>query len=317
MLEAQRVEAERLRQQLEKEYRSRKADLRAQFEFAETEQERAQLAFLMNSLDDALTAGEQAISAGYNSARAQVTQLARASQESAAVEQAAVEGLFTQAAGQLSGRVQDLAQQVGPGAGLMGDALSGAEDFYNLLATDAAREAALGQRLSGVIGRDIAAGQERMYLQEASQQADLARSGMQTRASLTAQQQAAVAQRIAEDRRTFVNALQRLQSDINARGGQIDMSALGTYDREAQLAFSEADTRRRLAADAQQQAAAFAFQREMMDRDREERLARGETPEFEREMLDFARNLQVWNSLPDEIKTPDLWSEIFGRDLPS
>jgi hypothetical protein len=197
----------------------------------------------------------------------------------------------------------------------MGDALSGAEDFYSLLATDAAREAALGERLSGVVGRDIAAGEQRMALQEAAQQADLTRSGMQTRASLTAQQQAAVSQRIAEDRRTFVNALQRLQSDISSRGGQIDMSQLGTYTDAARISAQEADTMRRLAADAGQQQAAFGFQREMMDRDLQERIARGETPERQRELLEFAAARELWATLPDEVKSPDLWSEIFGRPL--
>lgn len=315
MLEAQRVEAERLRQQLEREYRSRKADLRAQFEFAETEQERAQLAFLMNSLDEALTAGQGAISAGYQAATGQVRQLAAQQQEAAQLETAAVQGLFGQAQKRLGGRVEELAQQVGPGAGLMGDALSGSQDFYNLLATDAAREAALGERLSGVVARDISAGEQRMALQEAAQQADLTRSGMQTRASLTAQQQAQVAQRIAEDRRTFVNALQRLQSDISSRGGQIDMSQLGTYTDQARLAAAEADTARRLAAEAQQQQAMFAFSREQDTREQERRIARGETPEFEREMLEFARNTSIWNTLPDEIKSPELWAEIFGMPL--
>jgi len=315
MLEAQRAEAERLRQNLEREYRSRKADLRSQFEFAETDQERAQLAFLMNSLDESLAAGQGAIASGYNAATQQVQRLAAEQQQSAQVETSAVQGLFEQASGQLGGRLQDLATQVGPGGGLMGDAMSGAEDFYSLLATDAAREAALGERLSGVVGRDIAAGEQRMALQEAAQQADLTRSGMQTRASLTAQQQAAVAQRIAEDRRTFVNALQRLQSDIATRGGQIDTSQLGSYTTQASLAASQADTAARLAADARQQQAAFGFQREMMDREQQERIARGETPEFEREMLEFATNLQYWNSLPPEVKSPELWSEIFGRPL--
>jgi len=316
MLEAQRQEAERLRQNLEREYSSRKLDLRSQFEFAETEQERAQLAFLMNSLDDALTAGQGAIAAGYQAATAQVQQLAADQQLSAQTETAAVQGLFEQASGRLGGRVEELATQVGPGGGLMGDALSGAQDFYNLLATDAARETALGERLSGVVARDISAGEQRMALQEAGQQADLTRSGMQTRASLTAQQQAAVAQRIAEDRRSFVTALQRLQSDISSRGGQIDMSQLGTYTDQARLAAAEADTARRLAADASQQQAAFGFQREMMDRDLQERIARGETPEFEREMLEFAQATAIWNTIPEEVKTPDLWSQIFGRPLP-
>jgi len=315
MLEEQRREAERLRQNLENEYRSRKEDLRSQFEFAETEQEKAQLAFLMNSLDDALTAGQGAISAGYQAATQQVQQLAAQQQQSAQVETAAVQGLFEQASGRLGGRLEDLAAQVGPGGGLMGDALSGAEDFYSLLATDAAREAALGERLSGVVGRDIAAGEQRMALQEAAQQADLTRSGMQQRGTLTAQQQAAVAQRIAEDRRSFVTALQRLQSDINTRGDQLDASQLGTYTEAARLSASEADTARRLAADAARQRDAFSFAREQDALEQERRIARGETPEFEREMLDFARGLQYWNSLPPEIKSPELWSEIFGRPL--
>jgi hypothetical protein len=315
MLEAQRQEAERLRQNLEREYSSRKSDLRSQFEFAETEQERAQLAFLMNSLDDALTAGQGAIAAGYQAATQQVQQLAAQQQQSAQMETAAVQGLFEQASGRLGGRVEELATQVGPGGGLMGDALSGAQDFYNLLATDAARETALGERLSGVVARDISAGEQRMALQEAGQQADLTRSGMQTRASLTAQQQAAVAQRIAEDRRSFVTALQRLQSDISSRGGQIDMSQLGTYTDQARLAAAEADTARRLAADARQQQAAFGFQREMMDRDLQERIARGETPERQRELLEFAAARELFMSLPSEEQSIDLWNEIIGRPL--
>lgn len=316
MLEAQRRQAEAMRQRLEAEYRSRKADLRAEFEFAETEQERAQLAFLMNSLDQALTAGQQAISAGYNAARSQVGQLSRASQQAAATETAAVQGLFGQAQERLGGRIEELATQVGPGAGLMGDALSGSQDFYNLLATDAAREAALGERLSGVVARDIAAGQERMFLQEAAQQADLGRSGMQTRASLTAQQQAAVAQRIAEDRRSFVSALQRLQSDISARGGQLDLSGLGTYTEAARISASEAEQARRLAAEAARQRDAFAFAREQDALEQERRLARGETPEFERDMLDFARRLQEFRSLPPELQSPGAWSDIMGRPVP-
>jgi hypothetical protein len=315
MLEAQRAQAERLRQNLEREYSSRKKDLRSQFEFAETEQEKAQLAFLMNSLDAALTAGQGAIAAGYQAATQQVQQLAVQQQESAQMETAAVQGLFEQASGRFGGRVEELATQVGPGGGLMGDALSGAQDFYNLLATDAAREAALGERLSGVVARDISSGEQRMVLQEAGQQADLTRAGMQTRASLTAQQQAAVAQRIAEDRRSFVTALQRLQSDISSRGGQIDMSQLGTYTEQARLSAAEADTARRLAAEAARQQDAFSFARQQDAIEQERRLARGETPEFEREMLDFARSSAYWNSLPNEIKTPELWSEIFGRPL--
>ena len=308
-----RQEAAAGRQRLEREYQSRRDELRNQYEFAETDQEKAQLAFLMAELDRATQDADQAIVAGYEYAVQNIQTLGARTQGSAAAESQAVQNLFLSGADRLSQQLAEVQRQTGLQAGLAGNAFQPGADFLGLMSADAAREAALSQRLGGIVSEEMTDAERRMAFQQASQQADLQRSSTQSGAQTRADQQAAVAARIAADRRDWTNNLRQLQTTYAGLGANYDMASLQSYGQQADLAQGEALFLANLASQERQAAASRAQQMAILNaqwgREDSQRPA-WQTPEL-------AQALLRWDTMTDIQKAqPGAYESVFGGLLP-
>lgn len=312
LLEQQRVEAARMRQRIEAEYESRRDDLRSQYQFAETEQEKAQLAFLMAELETATERGYQAITSGYANAVSNIQELGSRAGADASAESQAVQNLFMSGAQTLGADAGGAVTESGLARGLMGNVMQPAADFEGLMRADAAREAALTQRLGGVVSRDMTDAERRMGVQEASQQADLQRASMTSGAQTRADQQAAVAARIAADRRNFTDNLRQLQATYGTLGASADQAGLQSFGTQAELQQAEQlflanlSTQERIAAAnraAQQAALQAGWDREDASR-----------PSWATD--EYLGRQQAWNLLPDSQKTYDRYTQYFGGLVP-
>lgn len=309
LMEQQRRAAEAARRRLEGEYATRRDELRSQYQLSETDEERAQLAFLMAELDSATQRADQAIVAGYANAVQNIQGLGGRAGTAADVETQTVQDLFLNAAQRYAGMVGDVQQQTGLQAGLAGTAFGPAEDFMGLLAADAAREAALTQRLGGIVSQEMTDAERRMAFQQASQQADLQRQAAASGAQTRADQQAAVAARIAQERRELANNIRQLQTTYATLGASFDQDYVASYGQQAGMAQSEALFLADLASREREAAANRAAQMRMLEaqwgREDAQRPA-WQTPEL-------AQALLRWDLLPEIMKTPENYNFIFGR----
>ena len=312
LFDEQRAAAERARQNLDREYSSRRDELRSQYQFAETEQEKAQLAFLMAELDSATERADQAILAGYANAVQNIQQIGTRAGAATDAEAQAVQNLFLTAGERFGGTIADVQQQTGLQAGLAGTAFMPGEDFANLLAADAAREAALSQRMGGIVGQEALDAERRMAFEQAAQQADLQRSSLASGAETRADQQAAVAARIAADRRNLTDNLRQLQGTYATLGASFDQAGLESYGEQAGLAQSEslflADLASRERIAAANNAARTADLEAQYAREDAQR-GDWQTPE-----LSLAR--LAWDTLPEILQTEDRYRQIFQGLLP-
>lgn len=312
LFDEQRAAAERARQNLDREYSSRRDELRSQYQFAETEQEKAQLAFLMAELESATERADQAILAGYANAVQNIQQIGTRAGAATDAEAQAVQNLFLTAGERFGGTIADVQQQTGLQAGLAGTAFMPGEDFANLLAADAAREAALSQRMGGIVSQEALDAERRMAFEQAAQQADLQRSSLASGAQTRADQQAAVAARIAADRRNFTDNLRQLQGTYATLGASFDQAGLESYGEQAGLAQSEAlfladlASRERIAA-----ANNAARMAELEAQYAREDAQRGDwqTPELSQALL-------AWDTLPEILQTEERYRQIFQGLLP-
>jgi hypothetical protein len=308
LFEEQRRAAALARQKLESEYSSRRDELRSQYQFAETEQEKAQLAFLMAELDAATQRADQSIVSGYAYAIQSIQGLQAGSQAATGQESQSIENLFLSAGSQYGNMASDVQQRVGLQAGLAGDAYAPIGDFYSILAADQAREAAMSQRMGGVVGAEMTDAQRRMAFQQASQQADLQRQSSASGAQTRADQQAAVSQRIARERLDFVNQLRQLQSTYATLGAGFDQAGIESYGQQANIAASEAMMREQLASQERMSNASISARlREM-----EAQWAREDGSRPEWQTPELARALLNWDLLTDIQKTQEAYDRILG-----
>ena len=307
-MEQQRREAEAARQRLESEYFARRDELRSQYQFAETEQEKAQLAFLMAELDKATERADQAIVAGYAHAVQSIQGLQATGRASTAQEAQAIQNIFLAAGSQYGQMAEDVRQRVGLQAGIAGDAYAPIDDFYSLLAADQAREAAMTQRMGGVVAAEMSDAERRMAFQQASQLADLQRQSAASGAQTRADQQAAVAARIAADRRNFTDNLRQLQTTYATLGASFDQAGIASYGEQAALAASESMMREQLAAQERMSNANIAARlREM-----EAQWAREDAARPEWQTPELAQALLQWDLMEPHMKTQEAWNRILG-----
>ena len=313
LFDQQRAAAERARQNLDREFASRRDDLRSQYQFAETDQERAQLAFLMAELESATERADQAILAGYANAVQNIQQLGTRAGAAADFETQAVQNLFLGAGERFAGQVADVQAQTGLQAGLAGTSFGPAEDFLGLISADAARESALAQRMGGIVSEEMTDAERRMAFQQASQQADLQRASMSSGAQTRADQQAAVANRIALDRRNFTDNLRQLQSTYASLGASFDQAGIASYGEQAGLAQSEALFLADLASRERVAAANRAAQLDQLER----QWAREDERRPEWQTDDLAAALLAWDLKSDIDKArPGAFERHFGGLLP-
>lgn len=314
ILEQQRQAAVAMRARLENEYQARRSELTSMFNFAETDEERAQIAFLMAELQDATDIAYDAITSGYQQATETAILLGDRARRMGDVEGAEIENLFLQAGQRIGDITGQTVAESGIGAGLVGQqALQGSNDFMQLVAADAAREAALSRRLGGITAEDFQMFQGRLGAQSAAQQAALARESRAAGTSLQAQHAAAVAQRIAEDRRRLVQELQQLQSQYGELGYNYDAQTLGTYGTAAALSQRDAQAAADRAASLQAQRDRAAFeQQQILDQRAYEESQR---PEWQTDEL-AAALLRIDLATDAQRATPGFIEGILGGLLP-
>ena len=313
LMEQQRRAAEAARRRLEGEYATRRDELRSQYQLSETDEERAQLAFLMAELDAATERADQAIVAGYANAVQNIQGLGGRAGTAADIEAQTVQDLFLNAAQRYAGMVGDVQQQTGLQAGLAGTAFGPAEDFMGLLSADAAREAALTQRLGGIVSQEMTDAERRMAFQQASQQADLQRESAASGAQTRADQQAAVAARIAQERRDLANNIRQLQTTYATLGAGFDQQYVASYGEQAGLAQSEALFLADLASRERVAAANRAAQLEQL----EAQWARDDAMRPDWQTDELAAATFRWNQMTDiEKSRPGAFEDVFGGLLP-
>jgi len=313
LMEQQRSAASQARANLDREFQTRSDQLRQQYEFAETEQEKAQLAFLMAELDAATQRADQAILAGYANAVENIQMLGARTVGAAGTEAQAVQNLFLTAGDRFAGQIADVQQRTGLQAGLAGTAFAPGEDFMGLLAADAAREAALTQRLGGIVSEEMTDAERRMAFQQASQQADLQRQSASSGAQTRADQQAAVAARIAADRRNFTDNLRQLQSTYANIGASFDQAGIQSYGQQAELAQGEALFLANLASQERRDAAARSARMSEL----EAQWSREDASRQDWQTPELAQALLRWDTMTDIQKArPGAYEEVFGGVLP-
>ena len=313
LMEQQRRAAETARRRLEGEYASRRDELRSQYQLSETDEERAQLAFLMAELESATQRADQAIVAGYANAVQNIQGLGGRTAQAADLETQGIQNLFLGAADRYAGMVGDVQRQTGLQAGLAGTAFGPAEDFMGLLSADAAREAALTQRLGGIVSQEMTDAERRMAFQQASQQADLQRQSAASGAQTRADQQAAVAARIAQERRDLANNIRQLQTSYAALGAGFDQQYVASYGEQAGLAQSEALFLADLASRERVAAANRAAQLEQL----EAQWARDDSMRPDWQTDELAAATFRWNQMTDiEKSRPGAFENVFGGLLP-
>lgn len=313
LFDEQRAAAERSRQNLNREYETRRNELRSQYQLTETDEERAQLAFLMAELDAATQRADEAIAAGYANAVQNIQTLGVRAGSAADAEAQAIQQMFLTSGERFGGMVEDVRQQTGLQAGLAGTAFGPAEDFMGLLSSDAAREAALSQRMGGIISEEMTDAERRMAFQQASQQGDLQRQAASSGAQTRADQQAAVANRIAQERRDLANNVRQLQSTYATLGASFDQAEIASFGEQAALSQAESLFLQNIASQERTAAANRAAQMSQL----EAQWAREDDSRPDWQTDELAAASFRWGQMTDLDKSrPGAFENVFGGLIP-
>ena len=245
-IEQQRKRAEDERKGLESQFEDAREQLREEFSFAETEQEKAQLAFLLGDLERQREAGHEAIGVGYQRAIESITERSEAAREASVADGVRMNELFTGAADQLEGRVASDAAasaEAGRGTGVgVAERASGADDFVNLMRAAAPREQALSERLGSLQADEAAAMAGSMDRQQEAQRADLGRLAMATSAQATYDHGRQVADRIAQERAQWRDQVAQMQQLFTGRGFSLEDAIRQTFGDESQMQFQAGES---------------------------------------------------------------------------
>jgi hypothetical protein len=262
----------------------------------------------MAELESATERADQAILAGYENAVRNIQDLGTRAGAAADFETQAVQNLFLTSGERFGGAIADVQQQTGLEAGLAGTAFMPGEDFMNLLAADAAREAALTQRMGGIVGQEMTDAERRMAFQQASQQADLQRQSASQGGQIRADQMSAVNARIAQERRDFANNLRQLQSTYATLGAGFDTAGIQSYGDQAELAQSEALFLQQLSTQERMAAADRAARMSEL----EAQWGREDAAKPAWQTDDLSQALLLWDITPEFMQTPERYAELFG-----
>lgn len=313
LFDEQRAAAERSRQNLNREYETRRNELRSEYQLTETDEERAQLAFLMAELDAATRRADEAIAAGYANAVQNIQTLGVRAGSAADAEAQAIQQMFLTSGERFGGMIEDVRQQTGLQAGLAGTAFGPAEDFMGLLSSDAAREAALSQRMGGIISEEMTDAERRMAFQQASQQGDLQRQAASSGAQTRADQQAAVTNRIAQERRDLAKNVRQLQSTYATLGASFDQAEITSFGEQAALSQAESLFLQNLASQERTSAANRAAQRSQL----EAQWAREDARRPDWQTDELAAATFRWGQMSDLDKSrPGAFENVFGGLIP-
>lgn len=252
-IERARQSAQRAREALDGQYEEARAELRDQYRFSETDEEREQIAGRLGQLREERELGVLAIDRGYEGARENVLQRETEIRGRATADAAAVGDVYRSGMGAMN----DLAHVAdgraeGGGLGVGADGGTSATDgMQAMMAAAAPREQALTQRLGDVAADDMGWLAETLQGEQHAQGAELGRlvTGLQHEAQQEHSRR--VADRIQQERMMWADQLGGLQGDFRTRGFQLDDTDVDLLAQLGQMQQTSAEA----AADRQQQAA--------------------------------------------------------------
>lgn len=240
---------------LDTQFQRRMNELRKQFQFTESAEEKRQLSRMVGELERQRDEGYRAIGAGYQRAVEQVQARGAQAAESTAAEQAEVGSLYAGAVGQVQGEAAALNEAAdAAGGGALGVGADGgsaeAADWAALLAAEGASSQAMTRRLGDITQEGIGWMGDTLRGQEQAQQGDLRRLAMATQAQARMQHDQRVQDRINQERMVFNQMFGQTRSMYDQRGWQLgDTARQLQVDRgNLRFQFGEADIGRRLAA---------------------------------------------------------------------
>lgn len=208
---------------LESSFENQKAQLQEAFQFAETPQEQALLAFQLGDLEEQRRAGHQIIGDQFAQASSFAGSQAGDMRSTAADEAAARGELFTGAAGRAGEAIDQLAgEYAGTGMAVGAQPVSGdATDWVGMLEAQAPAEAALVQNLGNIAADDMQALGAQLQGEGSAQQGALQRAALGLRADATMQHQAQVQDRIAREQSEWRQMMAQLQGQHLDRAHRI------------------------------------------------------------------------------------------------
>ena len=257
-IEDARMSAQQERASLDQVYGKKKDELRQEYRFSESPEEKAQIARILGNLEKQRDDGYRAIGAGYAEAIGKVEANAGVQSERSGEEALAIAQFYNSAADSITADAANVNDQyAGYGVNADGGTTAGVEAADASRATGAA-DAALSQRLGGLGAEDAQWLASTMGGEREAQQADLGRLHMVTSASAQETQASRVQARIAAERAQWRDQLASLQGQFTQRGWQLGDFGRDMQVREGDMRFQAGEsmaTRRQSAAEANQRAA--------------------------------------------------------------
>lgn len=231
---------------LEETFNRQREELGELFEFAETPEEKARIAFVLGDIEEQRKAGQQVIAREYAEAVQQGRAQAAAMRDAAATEGQAMGDIFRQGADR--GRehlasAQQLYADANLGVGAQ-PVSEDAADFVGVMEAAAPREEALARTLGNIAADDVGFLGETMAAEGGAQQGALMRAALGLRAQAINQHQARLADRQAAERASYRDAMLGMQRDYTGR--QWDLQDRG---HEGQLRMADILENRRSTAE--------------------------------------------------------------------
>lgn len=243
---------------LEETYNQQREQLGELFEFAETPEEKARIAFVLGDIEEQRKAGQQVVAREYAQAVQQGRAQAAAMRDAAATEGQAMGDIFRQGADR--GRehlasAQQLYADANLGVGAQ-PVSEDAADFVGVMEAAAPREEALARTLGNIAADDVGFLGETMAAEGGAQQGALQRIALGLRADAINEHQSRLADRQARERAGYRDAVLGLQSQFNNRS--FDLEDRGV---EGQLRMADILEGRRSTAEDRQ----FQYERDARD----------------------------------------------------
>lgn len=253
-LEDARNRAAELREALDADFETSKDELKQEFQFAETPEEKARIAFTLGDLESQRDAAYAAIGDGYAEAQAKVSAQAETSRQDTASEVEAVEALYSNAAGLATQGGADASAAAGtPGLAVNSDGGANAGVYSGMLAAMIPSETTYTQRMGDIATEGLEWLSSTLGGEGLAKQADLDRQTAALRTGTILSHDEKVADRVNAERMQWRQMLAGLQGDFRDRGFGLD-------DQGTDLMVTEGQMRQQAAEAAADRAAAAARQ---------------------------------------------------------
>lgn len=227
------------------DYEDAKNELRAEFQFAETDAERESLAQMLAELNRHRDEGLAAIAQGFEAAQADVLARQEAMATRAPQRAQEVGDLYRQTAGDIAGsgeRAAELAGRSGIGVNVGGRGIGAVDDLAAGAMAAGAREQTLEGRLGDIRTEDLAWLADNIARESEGTQAGFRGQAMGLGAGMMGDHAERVGGRIQREQDQWRQMLAGLQGDFRQRGFQLDDADVGLLSQLAQMQQSSAES---------------------------------------------------------------------------